>query len=70
MELKKLARSRKREYKKKGKSAKYVKLKAEFDKKIDNAMKVVMQKNITEIRSTNPSKAYDLLKRLGARPID
>ena len=69
-ELKKLSRCKKREYKKKGKSVKYEKLKAKFDKKFEKAMNEFIQKNITEIRSTNPSKAYNLLKRLGARPSD
>ena len=69
-ELKKLARFRKREYKKKGKSVKYEKLKTEFDKKFKKAMKEFIQKNISDIKSSNPSKACSLLKRLGARTSD
>ena len=66
--MKKLARLRKREYKKKGKSTKYEKLKMEFDNKLKKAMEDFIQKNISVIKSSNPSKAYSLLKRLGARP--
>ena len=33
-------------------------------------MKEFIQKNISDIKFSNPSKAYSLLKRLGARPSD
>ena len=69
-ELKRLARKRKKEYRKGGKSEKYCNLKSEFDEKFQKAMVDYMEKNISDIKSSNPSKAYSLLKRLGARPGD
>ena len=42
----------------------------EFDIQFKKAMLEFIQKNITDIKSSNPSKAYSLLKRLGARPGD
>ena len=69
-ELKKLARKRKKEYRKWGKSDKYLRLQSDFDLKFERAMSDYMAKNITDIKSSNPSKAYTMLKRLGARPGD
>ena len=69
-ELKKLARKRKKVYRKEGKSEKYAKLLSEFEKKFSKSMSDYMQKNITDIMNSNPSKAYALLKRLGAKPGD
>ena len=69
-ELKKLARKRKKVYRKQGKSEKYVKLLSEFEQKFNKAMSDYMNKNISDIKNSNPSKAYALLKRLGARPGD
>ena len=69
-ELKVLARRRKREYKKKGKSEKYVNLQKEFDQKNDKAAAEFLKKNVSDIKSTNPSKAYSILKKLGAKPGD
>ena len=62
-ELKKLARKRKKEYRKNGKSEKYLNLKLDFDDKFKKAMSDYMEKNISDIKSSNPSKAYSLLKR-------
>ena len=53
-----------------GKSEKYYKLKLSFDEKFKKAMTDYMKKNISDIKSSNPSKAYAVLKRLGARPGD
>ena len=63
-ELKKLARKRKKEYRKNGKSEKYLNLKSDFDDKFKKAMSDYMEKNISDIKSSNPSKAYSLLKIL------
>ena len=57
-------------YRKQGKSEKYVKLLSEFEQKFNKAMSDYMNKNISDIKNSNPSEAYGLLKRLGARPGD
>ena len=45
-----------------------MKLLSEFEQKFNKAMSDYMNKNISDIKNSNPSKAYALLKRLGARP--
>ena len=65
--MKSLARRRKREYKKKGRSPKYTALKEEFDIKEQKATNF-LEKNVTEIKNTNPSKAYSIMKKLGGIP--
>ena len=66
-QLKTLARRRKREYRNHGKSAKYILLKNKFDSKFEKAASDYLQKNVSEIKKSNPSRAYSILKSLGAR---
>ena len=69
-ELKKLKRKRMREYRLKGKSARYERLKAEFEDKFKKAGHKFLRKNIDRLKETNPSQAYNILKKMGAQPGD
>ena len=67
-ELKYLDRRKKREYAKNGRSEKYRNIKAKFDKKFKEAAGRYINKNVNELRLSNPGKAYKILKRMGAPP--
>ena len=69
-ELKYLDRRKKREYRKNGHSEKYSKLLSKFDTKFKKAAESYILKNVTELKNSNPSKAYSILKRMGAPPGD
>ena len=69
-ELKKLDRAKKREWCNKGKSNKYVKLKTEFDQKFNEAAEKYLEKNVRELKESDPGTAYATLKRMGAQPGD
>ena len=69
-ELKKLDRQRNREYLKRGKSEKYMKLKKLFDVKYKSAAAKYLDKNLEELREAKPGQIFSVLKRLGARPGD
>ena len=58
----------KREYRKHGRSEKYLKLKLKYDKKFQKAVEKYMQKNVSELKASNPGKSYSILKRMGAPP--
>ena len=61
-------RRMKREYRKKGRSEKYYQLKEKYDRKFKNAAKNYLQKNVTDLKMSNPGKSYSILKRMGAPP--
>ena len=65
-ELKRIHRQKSREYTKRGKSEKYKKLSQEFESKYNLEAQKYMQKNIDELKETNPGRAYKVLKRMGA----
>ena len=67
-ELKYLDRRKKREYSKNGRSEKFLKLKAKFDQKYKEAAGRYINKNVSELKITNPGKAFKILKRMGAPP--
>ena len=67
-DLKYLARRKRREYVKHGRSAKYKKLQEKFDRKYFEAAERYLINNVTELKSTNPGQAYKLLRRMGAPP--
>ena len=69
-ELKKLKRSKMREYQKRGKSEKYQKLDQEFTKKYKSAAKKFMERKIEALRETKPGQAFKILKSMGAQPGD
>ena len=53
-ELKALKRRRMREYREKGKSAKYERLKSEFTKKLEKAASTFLRKNVDSLKKSNP----------------
>ena len=61
-------RRRMREYRKFGKSSKYKKFLEEFERKLLKAPENYIRKNIDSLKDTNPSKAYSILKKMGAKP--
>ena len=69
-ELNRIHRQKSREYTKRGKSEKYKKLSQEFESKYNLEAQKYMQKNINELKETNPGRAYKVLKRMGAQPGD
>ena len=69
-ELKTLDRTKKREWCARGKSDKYIKLKKEFDQKFKIAAEKFLEKNVLELKNSDPGKAYATLKRMGAQPGD
>ena len=69
-ELKKLDRAKKREWCKNGKSSKYCKLKEEFERKYKEASNDYLEKNVRELKESDPGRAYATLKKLGAQPGD
>ena len=70
VELKKLDRKKKKEYRKRGKSMKYLKLRQEFQIKYKKAAKKYIEKNSTALKHENPGKAFATLKKMGAQPGD
>ena len=69
-ELKKMGRLKSREYNKKGRSEKYKRLQAEFDIKYEKAANKFLDKNVRDLKESDPGKAYATLKRMGAQPGD
>ena len=69
-ELKKLDRSKKREYSKRGRSDKYIELSKQFDLKFKKAAHNFLEKNVRSLKEDEPGKAYATLKRMGAQPGD
>ena len=59
-----------REYNTKGKSLKYDRLKEEFEEKLKKEGGKFVRKNMDSLKQTNPSKAYNILKKMGAQPGD
>ena len=55
---------------KKGKSPTYDRLLKDFDEKLEKAGESYIRKNVDNLKETNPSKAYAILKKLGAQPGD
>ena len=69
-ELKALKRKRMREYVANGKSIKYLRLKKEFKEKFEKEGEAFLRKNIDNLKVTNLGQAYNILKRMGAKPGD
>ena len=70
MNLKKLDRLKKREWQRNGKSQRYLDLKSRFDAKYKEASAKYMEKNVRELMTSQPGKAYSTLKKMGAQPGD
>ena len=69
-ELKNLDRLVKREYRRHGKSEKFLRLKDKFDSKFKIAAKDHLEKNVRSLKEENPGQAYAILKKMGAQPGD
>ena len=69
-DLKQLDRKVKREYRKHYRSAKYIRLKGEYDGKYLQAATAYLEKNVRTLKTDDPGKAYKNLKKLGAQPGD
>ena len=69
-DLKKLKRSRQREYCKHGKSHKYWDLKSKFIQKQDEAVRHYTDKIIKEVTDGNKTSSYKALRKLGVRNGD
>ena len=69
-ELKKLDMYVKREYKLKGKSEKYKKIKSVYDRKFQRAASEYLQGCVQDMMEEQPGKAYRAMRKLGARPGD
>ena len=65
-ELKILSRHKQREYLKKGKTKKYDALKKQFTKKLKLAAQRYMRNKVDELKESQPSIAYNVLKAMGA----
>ena len=70
LELKKLAWQKQREYIKRGKTPKCKKLQAEFNEKYNLAALKFVNDKKEELKTTEPGKAYRILRNLGAQPGD
>ena len=68
--MKTLDRQKKREYNKKGNSAKWRELQKVFEAKYKKAAREFLEKNIKSLKEADPSKYYSTLKRMGAQPGD
>ena len=69
-ELKTLDRKKKREWKNKGKSEKYIQLRNEFRQKYKKAASDFLKKCVSDLKISEPGKAAATLKRMGAQPGD
>ena len=69
-DLKKLHRLKSREYTKRGKTLKYKRLAEEFKIKYKIQAQKYLEKNVHDLRESNPGQAYSILKRMGAQPGD
>ena len=69
-ELKKLDRVIKREYRKKQRTAKYLRLKESYDQKYKMAAADYLDKTVRTLKEDDPGKAYRCLKRMAAQPGD
>jgi hypothetical protein len=67
-DIKKLDRLKKSEYKKNGKSAKYLGLLNSYNHKFQNAARTHLKRNVTELMEAAPGKAWQTLKKMGAQP--
>ena len=69
-DLKKLQMYLKREYKKKGKSGKYIEMKLAYDSKYKKAAQDQLNKFVEDMMEEHPGRAYCAMKKMGARPGD
>ena len=63
-------RRKKKEYRRIGKSKRYIQLRNEFDIKYNKATTKYLEKHVTHLKHDNPGKAFQTLKKMGAQPGD
>ena len=68
--IKYLDRRKSREYLKHGRSDKFLSLQKKFDIKYEEAAKRYLKKNVSELKCSNPGKAYQTMKRMGTQSGD
>ena len=61
---------KKREYRRHGKSEKYLRLLEKFDLKYKKAAKDHLDKNVRSLKEERPGQAYAVLKIMGSQPGD
>ena len=69
-ELKKIHRLKCREYNKRGKTLKYKELAKQFKDKYKIEAEKYLRKSMNELMECKPGQAYNVLKKMGARPGD
>ena len=67
-DIKKLDRWKKTEYKKKGKSDKYMNLLNSYNDKVYSASKQYLKKNVSDLMEAAPGRAWAVMKKMGAEP--
>ena len=70
LELKKMDRQIKRQYRRHGKSEKYIKMKMTYDLKMKKAAQAYLDKNVQSLKEDDPGRAYTNLKKMAAQPGD
>ena len=70
VELKKLDRKKKKEWRKNGKTQKYSRLKTEFDAKYKKAAAEFLKKCVSDMKTENPGKAATTMRKMGKMPGD
>ena len=68
IELKQLARRKKREYNKRGRSEKFRNLSKQFEIKYKREAEKFLRKQMGNLMECKPGKAYKVLKKIGSRP--
>ena len=69
-DLKKMDRWRKEEYKRHGKSEKYLNLQKQYNNKMYSSSQQYLQQNVTDLMEAAPGRAWSVLKKMGAREGD
>ena len=67
-DIRKLDRLKKSEYRKNGKSVKYLGLLKAFNQKFESAARTHLRRNVNELMEAAPGKAWQTLKKMGAQP--
>ena len=67
-EIKQIDRWKKEEYRKNGKSIKYLNMLKSYNQKFKSAAQQHLRRNVTDLMEAAPGKAWATLKRMGAQP--
>ena len=69
-DIKKMDRRTKEEYKRHGKSEKYLNLQKQYNDKMYSTSKQYLKQNVTDLMEAAPGRAWSVLKKMGAREGD